>query len=560
MCDDLVIDASSSYGSAGRQWEYVNWEITKDNFVVDDIQIYLSTLATLLSPFKLPGNLFETDSYYSLSLTLRNFFGVESTVTKEFFKSSQGDIPKVSFLGQSSISIKPSDVLIAVANGETSPCSTSKTLSYSWTLYKSFVYQNIISTSVDPRRYRLPSFSLSAGGLYQLRVEVFTVTGATAYSLLEIYVVHDILLPIVYGGYARVNPLDTMLSLDGSGSLDLDYPESEEINLNYLWSCNYMNPSLFGVACNEVISSNLNSSSITVQPYGLELDSLYQFTLSISSIDGRSASVGVLVEPSRAGSPVLLISSMFSVINSDQILSITGSISAKEDLGCFWEVVDPSINLDIASLTSVSRSFSAETVSQTVQYPLSVSANTFTPGRKYTFRLVAYPSTKPDLISYSEFTIEINSPPSQGSISVNPEQGFALSTIFSLILFGWVDDASSYPLSYGFMYSLAPDGLKYSLQSKNFKQFLDTKLPSGLKIQSFVVFCVGVASDTFGSESFVNQGVLVTLDESVDTSVGAVDALSDLDASFQSFGKFLLFISFIYHHYILNQIHSIKKL
>jgi hypothetical protein len=51
--------------------------------------------------------------------------------------------------------------------------------------------------------------------------------------------------------------------------------------------------------------------------------------------------------------------------------------------------------------------------------------------------------------------VTMGKPPANGTISVYPSNGTALSTQFVVATEGWEDDATSYPLSYVFQYALS---------------------------------------------------------------------------------------------------------
>ena len=537
-CDDLKVDASSSTGDGGRPWANIEWSLLKtkdddtDDFeIVDDrgLNEYFQQLAILNFPFKVAGSLLDPDQY-TVKLTLTNFFGIRASISTQFEKTTNGDIPSVSYLGSTFILMKSIDPLSVTAVGVPSSCATDKQLHYKYTLYRSFVFDNKQSTSVNPRNFKLPGYTLDTGFAYQLYVEVATNSGSTASAVLEIFVESNILKPSVYGGYSRFIPEDQSLVLDGSESMDLNFQTPEEATFTFVWNCNYLTPSLYGMSCvSQLPGIDFNSAVLTIPPLKLFSTDTYQFELTIVAPDGRTESVAVQVQPIAAGSPSVTITSDVSIINADQVLILNGNIQGSSEMSIFWECLDASIDIENRALTAVSRTIPEEVADSVNFFPLSVSSGTFVPGRLYTFRLVAYPTGRLDRLASGEVSISINAPPSSGILTVVPGEGFALSTAFDLIASGWIDDLASYPFLYSFQFALTLTDGRLAIGANTFTSYVSSQLPSGLQSEQYIVYCFNSATDVFGAASSVSSQVNVQIDNSVDPTEQAEAALGGLD-------------------------------
>lgn len=549
VCDDLTIDATSSYGHGGRPWSKVVWSIMSSSSSNHTAmaQYALNMNSTLQETFILSKAYLIPGSSYTVTLSLTNFLGAYSFQSSITVVSTSGDIPAVSILGKDTIAMYSNSRLSVSSQGFPSSCSASKTLIYTWTLYRNFVYSTLVSESVDQRSFKISPFKLDAGYTYQLYVTVTTSLGSFSTKSAQIYILNNVLEAVITGGANRVIPENVDCLLDGSYSVDTNYQTPSESELFYSWACFFVSGATYGTSCNYLIPYDQSSEDkIVIEAFRMWTNSTYQFSLTVSSLDGRSDSTFVVIEPAPAGSPVVILTSTVSQINADQMLIVSGTIAAEgtmQKMVAWWDVPsDTSIELSKSAVTPFFTIFPAKAVTQPlgVSFPLAVSANTFLAGRTYTLRIVAHPYSNPELLVYGETSIQINAAPAFGSLSVNPGNGSALETSFDFRARDWIDDLSSYPFAYSFIYSVAPNQPNMSIVSANPKSFTSSTLPSGATVQQYVVLCYVTVADVFGASSVAASGVRVRMKEGVTSTEAAVSALSSMSAALTSGGMCII--------------------
>ena len=154
-----------------------------------------------------------------------------------------------------------------------------------------------------------------------------------------------------------------------------------------------------------------------------------------------------------------------------------------------------------------------------IAYPLSVPANTFSPGSVVVFRISAHYAGDAALFpSYSDVTITMNAPPTGGLVAANPSAGDALSQVFSVTSLGWTDDASDYPLSYEFTYRVAASQPPLTVQSKTASNVASTTLPAGLDSLGGAVTLIGTVYDNFLAGASASTSVVVTAAAGLDVT------------------------------------------
>jgi hypothetical protein len=177
-CDDISIDASGSYGSGGRPWRQIYWEVldTRLNDDVDaQIAFYLNSFVTISSPIVISNDLLVTDTTYHVTLLLENFLGQVSTSYLEFEVLGNVFSPQVTIVGTRSQNILRSKVVVVGGDGFLSPCSPpSSKLVFKWDMKQNDEIVRINSTSLSSRKFMLPVYSLAVGRTYTITLTVST--------------------------------------------------------------------------------------------------------------------------------------------------------------------------------------------------------------------------------------------------------------------------------------------------------------------------------------------------------------------------------------------------
>jgi len=96
-CDDLSINPTGTAGSAGKSWYQVTWAVSSNGNILNSLQDYLnlnynSSTSALVT---VPNSLFTPRSTYSISLTVKNYFGKFSSLSKTLKILDDSNIPIV---------------------------------------------------------------------------------------------------------------------------------------------------------------------------------------------------------------------------------------------------------------------------------------------------------------------------------------------------------------------------------------------------------------------------------------------------------------------------------
>jgi hypothetical protein len=188
-CDDLIIDASSSSGSSGRDWSLIHWRVTSSSLASNstEIAVYLNSLTSLQTPITITSLMMQEDVTYTFTLTLGNFLGKSDYATKSVAVSGNPNIPFIKIAGGAEyVSISSYDILSIQSSAVFSACATSRELEYKWEIFdEDSNLLPIVSYSVDPRQFKLESYSLSVLRSYLVRVTATVLPDATVRAAMK---------------------------------------------------------------------------------------------------------------------------------------------------------------------------------------------------------------------------------------------------------------------------------------------------------------------------------------------------------------------------------------
>ena len=180
-------------------------------------------------------------------------------------------------------------------------------------------------------------------------------------------------------------------------------------------------------------------------------------------------------------------------------LLLTGTVGPADlDVDMTWSLASGGLSsgdalVDAAS-TAVTGSFAAGVTGTTY---LVLPAGELTAGATYQFQLLAsYTDVRDATPGYSALTLVVNSPPSSGTLTLDPRAGVVMETAFDFACTGWVDDTTDLPLLYSFFYLIAGDeATEFQLVSNTPSTGYDAVLlPQGGGNASEVRACVSLAS------------------------------------------------------------------
>lgn len=256
--EKICFDATNSEGHFGRPWLIVEWrlDINRSNFdFVDEIRLAninqafkLVSTNTAYKPICLPLFMFDKEVYYTVYLTLTNFFGYNGTLSKTFFVSntSRAVAADVAILSPFSLTITRNQNLFIAASAKLSTClsTTVVDINYTWKMYLDDIVfqQELSSKSLNPSIFSLGSYVLNPNSKYTLQVRVVILYEYEGQLLKEngmdfiiINVISSGISATITGSQIRTVGLNDEIFLDASGSHSIDYPYSDYSDIFFKW-------------------------------------------------------------------------------------------------------------------------------------------------------------------------------------------------------------------------------------------------------------------------------------------------------------------------------------
>ena len=230
-CSDLSVDATESYGSGGRLYSSLTWNISAassdpsvayvDTFALQRHLNFRSAIHQVRRPILVPRSTLS-EGVYKITLHLKNFLGLSSSKTVQITVTGERDLPILTILGASYRSQLASSHLTVLSSAVLSSCSSSTSaIKFKWAISEADQSIEIYSSSRNPSRFLLAPYTLQADKTYTVTVTA-TVGASSAVSSVIVYVSHGPITAAIVGGYERSAPLDKPLLLDGSVSFDSD--------------------------------------------------------------------------------------------------------------------------------------------------------------------------------------------------------------------------------------------------------------------------------------------------------------------------------------------------
>jgi REJ domain len=241
-CLDLTLDAADSYGHGGRLYSSVVWSVTALGFGASAAAVEVSSLEEYLNEFSAlyqvqrPFTILRsslTSATYSITLTLRNYFGLSSSSTVSVDVIIDETTPALNIIGAAYQTMLASSYLSIHSAASLSGCASATTsLKYSWAVQLNGLETDIRSTSPDPTTFSLLPYSLAADQTYTVTLTASAGVSSSSASV-KVYVPHGDMSAAVAGGYSRSVPVDKDMVLDASNSSDADISPNKTSGLLY---------------------------------------------------------------------------------------------------------------------------------------------------------------------------------------------------------------------------------------------------------------------------------------------------------------------------------------
>jgi hypothetical protein len=490
-CGAIHVDPTSSYGNGGRDWIGVAWEVEVEpsffgwtRAAVDD---FLNTnhVNSTQAPLVLPNELLQPGSKLRIGLRLTNFLGQVGFVQTAVDVSSSAGTPEVTILGPSTMDMFRHQELDLFAAAKVSPCAQDLPISYIWRVFEGFKYVPIQSvSSKDPRTFKLAAYSLRPHNTYTVQVTA-SVGGSESSTTVTVHVLGSPVVADITGGdERRVSYQDNVL-VDGSKSYDMDYPELGYLGVTFSWSCSQIYPN-FGVPCTypEIFETADRKLQIPAGIFGANEPEIYNVSLSVSNANNTGATAATFVKISFLQPKLPTVTANVEdvrKVNPQQRLVVTGLVKAADGAAhVAWSCND----LESEALAALA---SSEVVLEIVggstepqEVSLVFAAGVLSEGSSYTFVLSSfYLGNNIKVKSTATVSVVTNSPPKGGIISVTPDSGEALITLFNINTYKWLDAPEDMPLRYTMYSYVASRNDQALIKVTSVVQTHKTYLPQG---------------------------------------------------------------------------------
>ena len=455
-CDSLSLDASSSYGSAGRQLQYFFGLVpgTKNDRDVRNFILALVVKPYTLNTIEIPKHLLMVGEMYRFVVKVSNFLDSSHTDLITIRKVADSG-PAVFVEGPNTAIVRSSQAIKLRGSAKLSVCHVgAEDIDWMWSVTSSVPSSMLLllnEQTKDTRNLYIPDNSLVPGFSY-----FFTLTGKmqsneTNYgeATVQVDCSYAPVIARISGGDQAVS-MNKDLTLDATGSLDLDGDKAVG-NFNYKWACQ----NAAGTECFDDADGLMLRDSGTLElAQGMLVPGVYLFSIIVSKEPGprtASTSVTVYVMPT----PQMAV----SVLPLPQ-----AKVNANERL-----VLDATFETGCGGSQLPNLEWTQSSGDNVLQYPLMISTpvtlrglafkpNILVPGATYRFRLTARcplstvgPVTAP--LGFGEIDVKVNVAPSSGQFQVTPMVGRGTEDAFTLKLVNWVDDSEDLPFKYEFRYA-----------------------------------------------------------------------------------------------------------
>ena len=524
-CDDILVDPTGSFGNGGRPWKTVLWAVR----LIGNWTVETQSLTLHLNAVSGNRNVFDAtqlvtiprilrgvyNGSVTITLTLTNFLGQSSQGTVLVSISSLNAVPRLTVPGPAILYKYKWQPISLIAVATIPACAgavSSQGITYAFKVYEGPTYkQNIQSTSLDSRVFKLDPYTLDASSSYTIQV---SATGYSATNVNPPKAYYNVIIQTgqsgiaasIKGGSVQTIAANGTLILDAGDSTDIDQPQAA---LKYEWTCSYystnsLSPPFFGSPCGPGFPTNVTFGPVlTLPPKSLSAvaSPSYNISVRVSNQAGVTATASVRVMVLFFPVPkVSILSTLKTKYNPEDMLVLTATVTGQASGSAVWSC--PTIN-NLADI--ISTPLTSTMPSGTTNIALAVLGNTLSPGATYTFSFTAaYQDNVKGSSATASVTVLINQPPSGGSLTVAPvgggNTGDALSTPFLFQALAWSDDPADYPLKYLFAYYVYRPEVQIVVKPSNEMAYAYVKLGQGRSDNNRVT-CVVNTSDIHGATS-----------------------------------------------------------
>lgn len=404
--------------------------------------------------FPVNSSLIETSATYIIGLGLANAFGEQAVQTKRIAVRSTS-APLVYVIGDSVVSVTRTSEPLVLQVGATTTCALidMSAIKFRWfasskpsdggiTRIESL---NASNTAKDPKTFRFARNALEANRQYTFRAEAyFSDSSSDGPSSASIVVNVGASVPVVtVSGGSRSIGVKEYLALVGN----VVDPDNSAVPFQFVWTCSDVTVTNASTNClnaltNETLSlSGIQSLNLTVLPFHLSANRTLLFSL-IASKAGKSATASTTVWTLPLSGPAVVTTTVSTKINPSVAFKLSAEVASEYPFTMRW--IQYQGDLNISASSDANPAFSLPLTSQSN----AIVKNSLTPGLTYVFRLVATDIN--NNTGFGSIVVNVNAPPSSGTLTVSPQSGYAITDKFVLSCAHWTDDPADLPLTYSF--------------------------------------------------------------------------------------------------------------
>lgn len=534
-CTDIIVDLSKSTGRGScKSWASLRWSVSgTDAQSAYSIETYLSKYASSATGVVRVSRGIFSVGLYNIRATATNLFNKSGSTFATVEVSSSTDVPAVVVTGQSTLYRYERLSMTAVVTASLCSGSSIANFAYSWSVSSDDVQLDTLkSVSANSKLFKLDAYTLNTNRNYTVSFTVTTITGFKSTASRRIYVGRSGVSAVLSGGSSVTAGPDGQISLDASGSFDLDYPNEKSI-LQYEWVCHSrVIGSLSSAPC-PIVLGNVPTHNIDVLNLNASLE--HEFTVFVTratDIVTKTYSASQVVRILSFPSPDVSLGTIAEKYSNNIDIVVSSTIVGAQSTFAAWSLIDSALNavdLPINPTTPVTKTLKPGTKS----FAYSLSSAALTPASSYTLQLkasyIALNAAPETAVSFAKATIVINGPPYGGIFLASPLYGSALNTSFAFSATDWLDNIEDFPLVYRFnSYSLEAED---SFLIRDFSTVSETTsvLGPGLAALDYNVTCVLSVADNLGSR--VSRELWVEIVPQTDLSLVLQNTLSLLNAS-----------------------------
>ncbi|KAJ3088543.1 hypothetical protein HK102_008515 [Quaeritorhiza haematococci] len=464
-CPQLMIDLSTTSGSAGRPWLHVEFTFTADQPNINDTLLAF-TLQDLADSFKAGGlSVFAIPSEaiaprtYTFNFTVVNFLGGAASDVITVKKVATNDVPYVVMSvdpGRKNIPVKSAITLSATII----PFCVDEPVTFNWSLASGTTSIELDEEDATESAIVLDPYTTAPLGTYVFNVGIGFVNRTVYPFTITITTAIDNVFASA-GASRRIGTLNRLL-LDANIMSDGYPPDNLDTSIfECRWNCSIVGT---GQPC---MTNSQTELSIPRQCFGVDLTNQLpggnRYRMSLTAVNTRTRAVGL-------GSPsvITLVNGFLPIVYIAPQDLKPSAYSRKFFLEAKW---DPTtVQSTAGELTFVWSSLSNCDEKDYMSLPLdqttlaTASANApvlkFLPGRltpaaTYCFRVRLNDPKNPEYGEASMLIPVRNRPMAGYCTSAGSPLGVAFRTEFIVACYNWVTDPLSYPLFY--TYRIARD-------------------------------------------------------------------------------------------------------